>query len=86
MGRIFGKTVKSNMYSKIGQQKDIITNLKGVKYKDNPEINVIDLKKLENISDDTSGTRTMILSRYLGLLDKDKERPNKVFDEICKNQ
>ena len=41
------RQAKSNMYSKIGQQKkDIITNLKGCKiYKDNPEINVIDFEK-----------------------------------------
>ncbi len=87
-GEYLVRQAKSNMYSKIGQQKkDIITNLKGCKiYKDNPEINVKDFeKKLENISDDTSGTRTMILSRYLGLLDKDKKNaPTKVFDEICK--
>ena len=87
-GEYLVRQAKSNMYSKIGQQKkDLITNLKGCEiYKNNPDINVKDFtKKLEKISDDTSGTRTMILSRYLGLLDKDKKNtPTKVFDEICK--
>ena len=41
-------------------------------------------KKLEEVFEDTSGTRTMTLSRHLGLLDKDNNKPTKVYDEILK--
>ena len=87
----WGKYIKaqagSNMYPKIGNhKKDIITQLEGCKiYKENPDISTKQMdKKLEEIFKDTSGTRTMIMSRHLGLLDKDDNKPTKVFDEILK--
>ena len=87
-GEYLVRQAKSNMYSKIGQhEKNIVTQMEGCKiYKDNPKINIENFKEeLEKVSDDTSGTRTMILSRYLGLLDKDnKNTPTKVYDEIVK--
>lgn len=87
-GKYIVRQAKSNMYAKIGQhEKNIVTQLEGCKiYKNNPKISSNDFKKrLSEVSDDTSGTRTMIFSRYLGLIDKDKKnKPTKVYDEIEK--
>jgi len=87
-GEYLVRQAKSNMYAKIGQhEKNIITQLEGCRiYKNNPTINADNFnKKLSKISNDTSGTRTMILSRYLGLIDKDnRNKPTKVYDEIVK--
>jgi len=89
--RDWGKYIKAqaggNMYPKIGNhKKDIITQLEGCKiYKENPDISTKQMdKKLEEVFKDTSGTRTMTVSRHLGLLDKDNNTPTKVYDEIIK--
>ena len=87
----WGKYIKAqagaSMYPKIGNhKKDIITQLEGCKiYNENPNISTKQMdKKLEEVFEDTSGTRTMTLSRHLGLLDKDNNKPTKVYDEILK--
>ena len=84
-GDYLAKQGKYNLYSKLGnQKKDLITQLKGCKiYKDNPEISFTQFdKKLEEIAGDTSGSRTMFLSRVMGFLDKDGNMPTKVYEEI----
>ena len=87
----WGKYIKvqagANMYPKIGNhKKDIVTQLEGCKiYNENPDISTKQMdKKLEEVFKDTSGTRTMTVSRHLGLLDKDNNKPTKVYDEILK--
>ena len=87
----WGKYIKAqagaNMYPKLGNhKKDIITQLEGCKiYSENPDISTKHIdKKLKKAFEDTSGTRTMIVSRHLGLLDKDNNKPTNVYQEILK--